>query len=244
MSETTSLEVRQVVDAVSRSITLDECELAEEFFPAHLPVALIDAVFRSRLRAGEQPVPAAERYCRHFGITPRRADRWTPPPVDEQQTLGDQILHYDGLGTQAIESRVLQSRRRFPGQKISRAENVVRAARALRRVGVDVLQDLAGRRPEEIDTALRTSPGINEETVRMLMMFTGAEDFVLGDAHVRRFVASAIGKRAVSAQEAETLVRTAAYELILPPRLLDHELWRYGISGAGVAKPPRPPRGK
>ena len=47
MSGTASLEVRQVVDALSRSIPLDTVKLAGEFFPAHLPVAVIDAVFRS-----------------------------------------------------------------------------------------------------------------------------------------------------------------------------------------------------
>ena len=78
----------------------------------------------------------------------------------------------------------------------------------------------------------------------MLLMYTGDEDFVLGDAHVRTFVASAVGKRAVSAPQAEALVLAAAYELILSPRLLDHEIWRYGVSGAGgQARPPEPPRG-
>ena len=243
MSGTASLEVHQVVDAVCRSIPLDRSELADEFFPAHLPVALIDAVFRSRLRPGEQPAPVAESYCRRFGITPRRADRWAPPPVDEQESLGDLIRHYDELGTDAIAGSVFQSRRRFPGAKITRAENVVRAAQALRDIEVDVLQDVPSRRPAEIDTALRPLPGIDRRTVRMLLMYTGVEDFVLGDAHVRRFVASAIGKRAVSAPQAEALVLAAAYELIVSPRLLDHEIWRYGVSGAGVASPPEPPSG-
>ena len=243
VSGTASLEVRQVVDAVCRSIALDRSELADEFFPAHLPVALIDAVFRSRLRPGERPAPGAERYCRQFGITPARADRWAPPPVDEQETVGDLIRHYDELGADAIASRVFQSGRRFPGTKITRAEIVVRAAQALRHIGVDVLQDVPSRRPAEIDAALEPLPGIDTQTVRMLLMYTGAEDFVLGDPHVRTFVASAIGKRAVSAPEAEALVRATAYELILSPRLLDHEIWRYGVSGAGVARPPKPPRG-
>ena len=243
MSGTESLEVRQVVEAICRTISPDRSELADEFFPAHLPVALIDAVFRSRLRPRERPAPVAERYCRHFGITPRRADRWAPPPVDEQETLGDLIRHYDLLGADAIASGVFRSCRRFPGAKITRAENVVRAAQALRDIGVDVLQDVPPRRPAEIDTALRPLPGIDRHAVRMLLMYTGDEDFVLGDAHVRRFVASAIGKRAVSAPEAEALVLAAAYELILSPRLLDHEIWRYGVSGAGVARPPEPPSG-
>ena len=243
MSGTASLECRQVVDALSRSIPLDTVRLTAEFFPAHLPVAVIDAVFRSRLRHGERPSPVAERYCRHFGITPRRADRWAPPPVDEQESLGDLIRHYDELGADAIANRVFQSGRRFPGTKITRAEIVVRAAQALRHIGVDVLQDVPSRRPAEIDAALEPLSGIDTQTVRMLLMYTGAEDFVLGDTHVRTFVASAIGKRAVSAPEAEALVRATAYELILSPRLLDHQIWLYGVSGAGVARPPDPSSG-
>ena len=243
VSVAASLEVRQVVDAVCRTIALDRSELADEFFPAHLPVALIDAVFRSRLRPGERPAPVAERYCRRFGITPRRADRWAPPLVDEQETLGELIRHYDELGADAIASEVFRSCRRFPGAKITRAENVLLAAKALRGIGVDVLQDVPVRHPEEINDALLPLPGIDRHAVRMLLMYTGDEDFVLGDTHVRRFVASAIGKRAVSAPEAEALVLAAAYELIVSPRLLDHEIWRYGVSGAGVARPPEPPSG-
>ena len=243
VSETASLEIRQVVDAVSRSIPLDKTKLTAEFFPAHLTVAVIDAVFRSRLRHGERPAPIAERYCRHFGIARRRADRWEPPPVDDQETLGDLIRRYDESGMDCIATRVFQSRHRFPGAKITRAENILRAAEALRGIGVDVLQDVPARRPAEIDDALRSLPGIGECTVRMLLMYAGDQDFVLGDVHVRRFVASAIGRRTVSAAQAEELVRGAAYELILCPRFLDREIWQYGVSGAGVAKPPEPPAG-
>ena len=243
MSGTASLEVRQVVDALSRSIPLDTVKLTDEFFPAHLPVAVIDAVFRSRLRHGERPAPIAERYCRHFGLAYRRPDRWEPPPVDDQETLGDLIRRYDEFGMDCIATNVFQSRHRFPGAKITRAENVLRAAEALRGIGVDVLQDVPSRRPAEVDDALRPLPGVGESTVRMLLMYTGDQDFVLGDTHLRRFVASAIGRRTVSAAQAEELVRGAAYELILSPRFLDRMLWEYGVSGAGVARPPEPPAG-
>ena len=165
------------------------------------------------------------------------------PPVDDQETLGDLIRRYDELGIDCIVTKVFQSRHRFPGTKITRAENVLRAAEALRGIGVDVLQDVPSRRPAEIDDALRPLPGVGESTVRMLLMYTGDQDFVLGDTHLRRFVASAIGRRTVSAAQAEELVRGAAYELILSPRLLDRMLWEYGVSGAGVARPPGPPAG-
>ena len=240
VSGTTPLEVRQVVDAVCRSVALDRTRLTDEFFPAHLPVALIDAFFRSRLRHGEQPAPVAERYCRRFGIAVRRAERRDPPPAGEQESLGDLIRRYDELGVDRMTTEVLQSRHRFPGTKVTRAEHVLHAARAIRGIGVDVLQDVPARRPQEIEDALRPVPGVGESTVRMLLMYTGDEDFVRGDVHVRRFVASAIGRRTVSAAQAEELVRGAAYELILSPRFLDRMLWEYGVSGAGVARPPEP----
>ena len=244
VSGTDSLELRQVVDAVCRSIPLDGVELADEFFPAHLPVALIDAMFRSRLRHGERPAPIAERYCRRFGIGRRREDRWEPPPADAQETLGDLLRRYDELGADRVACEVFRSRHRFPGAKATRAQSVRDAAKALRDIGVDVLQDVPARRPSEIHDALLPLPGVGECTVRMLLMYTGDEDFVLGDGHLRRFVASAIGHRAVSAARAEDLIRQSAYELIVSPRLLDREIWRYGIFGPGVARPPAPRDGK
>ena len=244
VSGTASRKVHQVIDALCRSIPLDSAELADEFFPAHLPVALIDAVFRSRLTRGEPPAPIAERYCRHFGIARCRADRWEAPSVDEQETLGDLIRRFDDLGMDRISRNVFRSRLRFPGANATRAEYVLGAAQALQRIGIEVLQDVPVQRPAAITDALRPLPGADESTVRRLLMYTGDEDFVLGDSHVRRFVASAIGRRAVSADEAEDLVRQGAYELILSPRLLDREIWRYGISGTGVAKPPELRNGK
>ena len=61
-------------------------------------------------------------------------------------------------------------------------------------------------------------------------MYTGGDDFVLGDAHVRHFVARALDRSTISSDGAETLVRSAAYELILSPRFLDREIWLYSLS--------------
>ena len=243
MPGTASNKVRQVIDALCRSIPLESAELPGEFFPAHLSVALINAVFRSRLKRGEPPVPGAQRYCRRFGIARLRAHRWEVPAVDDQETLDDLIRRYDTHGVDWMSSNVFRSHRRFPGATTTRTEYVLRAAQALRGIGVEVLQDVPVQRRTQINDALRLLPGGDESTMRMLLMYTGDEDFVLGDNHLRRFVASAIGCRTVSADEAEDLVRQGAYELILSPRLLDQEIWRYGVTGAGVARPPEPPDG-
>ena len=226
----TASELCQVVGAVSRLIPLENTELPEEFFPAHLPVALIDAIFHSWLRHGEQPTPGAERYCRRFGVARTRSDRWKLPPADEQETLRDLIRHYDDFGVHAMTNEVFQTHRRIPGTKIRRTEGVLCAARVLRRIGVDVLQDVSPRRLSVFDNALQSLPGGGECTVRRLLMYTGGDDFVLGDSHVRRFVANAVGRRSMSAARAAALVRSAAYELVVSPRFLDREIWRFGLS--------------
>ena len=232
-----ALDIRNLLGAVSRSIPLDTIELSDEFFPAHLSVALIQAVFGSGLRYEEQPASFAERYCRHFGIARTRADRWKAPPVDEQETLEDLIRHYDELGVNGMASKVFHTRCRFPGTTIARAGYVLRVANGLRRIGVAVLQDVTARPLREIDDALRPLPGNNEDMVRLLLMYAGDDQFVWGDVHVRSFVARAIGRRTVSAVRAVKLVRRCAHELILAPRYLDYHVWRYGVSRAASPTP-------
>ena len=223
-------DVCRVIEAVCRSISLHEIELPDTFFPAHLPVALIDAIFRPRLRYEEGTVPMAERYCRHFGIARRRTNRWKPPPADGQERLGALVRHYDELGVEGMASEVFQIRHHLPEATVSRVEHVLYAAHALRRIGIEVLQDVWTRSFVEIDDALRSLPDIDECTARRLMMYTGSDDFVQGDVYVRSFVASAIGRKTISAAQAEALVQSAAYEMILSPRFLDREIWRYGVS--------------
>ena len=215
------------MQAVSRSIPLETVELSDEFFPAHLPVALIDAVFGSRLAHEEQPASVSQRYCRHFGIERTRSNRLQLPPADDQETLGDLIGHYDELGVEGMKDDVFRTDCQFPGTNLSRVAYVPRLAFELRRIGVDVLQDIRAWRRKHIDFALRTLAGVDEHVVRRFLIYTGDDDFVWGDVNVRQFVASAIGRDSVSGTRAVNLVRRAAYELILSPRYLDHQIWRH-----------------
>ena len=223
-------ERNQVIDAIVRAIPLDRRNLPDEFFPAHLSVALIDAIVHFRFRQGESSVPISERYCRHFGIARMRAKRWSSPPVREQETLGDLIRRYDELGLDAITSEVFGIRPRRSGQGSTRAANVLRAATVLRNIGIDVLQDMSARPAAEVHEALGSLPGLGGRTARRVLMYAGSDDFVRGDVHVRRFVAQALDRTSVSPTEAEALVREAAYELVVSPRFLDRAIWRRGLS--------------
>lgn len=219
------LEVEPVMRMVRHSIPLDNLELPDEFFPAHLSVALIDAVFRFRGEHEDASVPAADRYCRQFQIARTRENRWEPPSQEEQETLTDLVRRYDEFGPDGMIGEVFRTGQPLPGTKHARAEHVLCAARGLRDVGIEVLQDVRKRSPDEIERVLSDAAGLCVSTIRMLLMYTGNDDFVRGDDHVRQFVADALGHEAVSAARAEELVRSCAHELILSPRYLDHRIW-------------------
>ena len=217
-------KVDRVLGAVGRAISLDNLELPEEFFPAHLSVAVVNAVFRFRPGRGEQPAPPAERYCHHFGVARRRPDEWALPAADEQESLAHLISHYHELGIAEMASEVFQRHSLFPGTVIARAEHVLNVASALHALGVDTLQDIRARRPTEIGEVLEGLPGVDEECVRMLLTYTGDDDFVWGDEPVRSFVARALGRDTIPAAHAMNLVRESAYSLVLSPRYLDYRI--------------------
>lgn len=219
-------EVDRLMTAIVRSIPLRNIELPDEFFPAHLSVALMDSVFHSRSRHDDDVVSAAEQYCNRFRVSRTRADRWNPPPAEEQETLMALIRRYDEFGADWMADEVFRHGSPFTEATAANSESVLRAARALRRIGINVLQDVPTRSCDRIEHELRLSVGLGETTVRMLLMYTGGDDFVRGDDHIRKFVADAMGRKQISGATAERLVRWSAYELVLSPRYLDYRIWK------------------
>lgn len=224
-------EVRQVVSAVGRSIDLNGAALSKEFFPAHLTVALIDAVFNPRLPY-DRVVPIVERYCHRFGLSRLREKGSGLPPMDRQESLSDLIGRYEEFGLDGMQS-VFQSRNCSPGTrggtKVLKSDNVKHTAVALRRAGIEILQDMQSCHPDQIKRVLVPLHGIGDRTVRMLLMYTGNDDLVKGDVHVMRFVSNALQRR-VLAEEAEQLVTDAARKLGVAPRLLDFKIWEFGAN--------------
>ncbi len=221
-----NLVAKQVV---RRSIVSENAELGDEFFPAHLSVALIDAVFNPQLRYKTMVVPIIERYCRYFGLRRTRTARENLPPVEEQETLRDLIGHYEEYGLEYMKEEVFAARYRSPGTNITKAENVLLAAAELQKIGIDTLQDareVSLEHPGEIKSALIRLHGIGERTINMFLMYSGNDDFVKGDVHVCRFVEKALGRK-VSAAEAEKSVKDAAGELKISSRILDYKIWEY-----------------
>ncbi len=136
----TADDVRRVARRVRCLIDLNETKLGDEFFPAHLSIALIDALFTAN-REYALVVPIVERYCQRFSLNRVRQDRTTLPPAGEQETLSDLVGHYETLGLDELQETVFRVRwPAHPSTKILRSENVRRAAIALRDIGVETLE--------------------------------------------------------------------------------------------------------
>ena len=229
-------EVMRVAETIQRSFVLDDRALPEAFRPAHLAVALIDAVFASGLKPGETPEPAAARYCRRFGLSrTHEAQSDGDDAPEQEETLGRMVERYAALGVRGMAEEAYGSRRHFPGTRRTRSECVLRAVRALVRIGVERLADVTARRRRDIEAALGAEPWARAETARLVLMYTGGDAFVWGDAPVRAFVAGALGRRGVGATRAVGLVRAAAYELVLAPRFVDHAIWRAAMAAGGAS---------
>ena len=125
-------EVRQVLVTISHAISMERTELPNEFYPSHLPAALIDAFYRTRLGSGAPTTSSAERYCHHFGIASMRARSWNPTSADEQETLGDLIGRFDELGVERMAKEVFQTSHGSTEATIRKAKNILRAAKVLR----------------------------------------------------------------------------------------------------------------
>ena len=233
-------ETARVMRAISHSIPA-AVPPPDAFFPSHLSVALIDAVFGAR-RVEQGGGSVADRYCRHFGLARTRAERLWLPPVDGQETLGELVARYENLGVETMADTVFRDLSRFPRTSHFRAGYVVGLARGLRNLGIDTLQDMGTWCPGALDVALRVKAGFDAHVVRLLLSYGIDDDFVWGNDAVRGFVARAVERETVSAARAAFLVRRAAFELILSPRHVDYRIWTGTVQHSAVQRK-RPAKG-
>ena len=226
-------EVGQVIDAVRRMVPISTFELPDEFYPAHLSTALIDAVLRPRLEEGT--VTVLDRYCERFGIAGRRREQGALPAASDQETLSALILHYESLGLRTMVREVYRGAGQKQAPTLGNARKVLHAARSLAAMGVERLQDATMDRFDQIEHVLSIRCTWDDSSVRRFLTCIAGGDYVRGDLPVRRFIARALGVEVISSTRAIRLVRAAAYELILAPRFLDYHIWSFSVSEKGSA---------
>ena len=237
MENTKNHEIHRVAERVRHLKLLDsEFEMGEEFYPAHLSVALIDAVFTPRSHYENHVLPVIRRYCEHFNIERTRPgkNRELLPPTHKQETLKKLVSHYKTHGKTHMREEIFRARYRSPGTKIFKSDNVCRTAKELLKIKINNLQDVSSTQPDEIKKSLCSIKGIGAATAHMFLMYCGRDDYVKGDVHVCAFVAKALGTEKVGPREAEQIVIGAAGEIDITPRALDYAIWKYGSNFSGA----------
>ena len=224
-------KVDAVVCAVCKMIPSINEGLPEEFRPAHVTVALVDAVFNPRLRYIETVVPIVEGYCRYFKLKRTVSPECWPPPRESQQKLKTLLDQYRGPGKKKMRTCVFGKNFRSPGTMVYKSDNVLECAKALHDLCIDTIDDVRAKTPKSVKKALTGVKGIGPATAHMFLMYCGRDDYVKGDVHVCQFVAEALDDEKVRPCDAEELVAAAACRLNVTPRALDAAIWTLGARG-------------
>jgi hypothetical protein len=144
-------------------------------------------------------------------------------------------------GPEGFAARMGNRQRTSTTNGILKAEAVLHEARILEDEGVGVPADLIGAGPERLDHLQRRWSTVTGQASgvswRALAMLVGLPD-VKPDRMIRRFAATALGRRTASAvgvDEARDLVMATAARLGVAPRDLDYAIWAYQ-SGPGAGR--------
>ena len=223
-------EVRKVADALV-GMDLQSASLSRSFFYAHLPLALVDAIYSIGVRYGQ-----VEQAVQHFA----HISKWTVhrplnssfPEVSIQRSVSELLAAFDSLPS-GQEYHTLFSNKGFVNPASSsptRKANVVRdAALILQRRQIEVFQDLLCEdKIAGFEDEFKSLPGQSSGVaLRYFKMLTGTENEIKPDRWIIRFLYETVGRRPTP-DEAVKLICCAADELrqrgfqSVTPRLVDH----------------------
>lgn len=226
-------DVVRVADQCRAVLRLDDVHLSNEYYYAHLPLCVLDAVFSIGVTyTSTQNV--VSRYCRVFGLQTVRKNREVLPPVEQQQPIRRLITLIETHGPDHFAQHVVQNRQRTSSSNgILKAEAVLLFARALVDHGANYLQDITRIAEEDgVEAQIRAIPGQRSGiSFHYFLMLAGSDHLIKPDRMIRRFLSTAL-QRPVTADEAQSLLSAVTAYLLptyphLTPRLLDHSIWNY-----------------
>lgn len=222
-----------VAESCESLLDLDNARLGRENYYQSLPFCVINAVFSIGVRY-ESVLRVVKRYCKEFDLRELRLYGSPPPPVTDQESLSQFLAKMDEAGLDKFTEEIFQNRQRTsPRNGLLKTEAVYRFACALRKHGVEYLQDVPRIvTSEDVEKDIRAIPGQTSGiSWNYFLMLAGSEDMVKPDTMIRRFLKQVMG-RPVSQDEAQALLIEASSILIIKypsmtPRLLDNTIWKY-----------------
>ena len=212
-------------------------DLPQEYQYASITLAIIDAVCSIGVKYNGVRA-AVSRYCETFGARRFRALRNPLPAPAEQESVTQLCARFEDRGSQRMAVEVFKNRQPTSSKNgILKAEAVWQFAQALRREGIEYLQDVPPIPSGGLDDAIRAIPGHESGiSLRYFRMLVGAEDFIKPDRMILRFIDGSrtrgnTGQR-TSVTQASSLLLLVADQLRsdfpdITARRLDHALWEY-----------------
>ncbi len=196
-------------------------------------MCVLDAIFsiRSTYPSVKNVV---SRYCEHYNVPRPKINKGEFLPPEEQEPIGEFIVRFEAMGPirfapylmASIE--VLDNYQITPSPKgILKTEAVYRAAKLLKKNGVEYFQDIPRiRNNEDFEIKFLAIDGVGEVALSYFWMLSGDENLVKPDRWLIKFVIDALD-RSVSPEEVKNLVVQAANILNVPPSLLDYGIWSF-----------------
>jgi hypothetical protein len=195
-------------------LPLATASLGDAYYYASVPLCLIDAVYSIGVRF-EGVEAVVRRYCDRFGLPRLRPDRLALPPRADQESVSAFCARFEHHGVDKMTEEVFDNRQRTSTKSgILKADAVYRFAAALRKHGIEFLQDVpgaSGSTPLEKD--IHDIPGQRSGiSLQYFLMLAGSDQFVKPDRMIIRFLQAALD-RPVAVAEAQGLLSRAAERL-------------------------------
>jgi hypothetical protein len=226
-------DVGNVIQFIRQNISLGGKPLGDEYYYAHFPLCVIDAVFSLGIKY-PMVQSLVRNYCAHQRLRPFRPRTGALPPTGEQHTISAALAVASSLTVEAYAEQVFKNRcRTSPTGGILKADAVQQVFQILQRHGIEHLQD-AHKLYEipQVEQKFREVRGQGSgKSWRYLLMLAGDESLIKPDRMIQRFLLTATGKTP-DMREAQQILEAASAVLKaehpgLTPRLLDYKIWEW-----------------
>lgn len=231
----TDAEIEIVINHIRQNINLT-LPLPEEYYYAHLPCCVIDAVYSIGVKySSTRQVPI--RYCNHFNINRIRANRnQNYPDQNEQYSVNNLLNMYQNNNKDFVTQNIFQNRQRTSSRNgILKSKAVKYFATVLNNYNVNYFQDLHliennFQFSEDIKQIPGQSSGIS---LKYFLMLSGNQNLVKPDRMLKRFIAQPLNKNENNISDydvqftIETIFNRHIFDRITSIRHLDYLIWNY-----------------
>lgn len=231
----TDSEIHKIIKHIEKNVNLN-LPLPEEYYYAHLPCCVIDAVFSIGARYSSTR-NVTIRYCNHLELKRIRNNRNQEYPERKNQNSVSELLKlFKNNSIDYITQYIFQNRQKTSSQNgILKSKAVQLFAQALIESRVDYFQDLhLIQNNIEFSRKIKDIPGQRSGiSLKYFLMLSGNESLVKPDRMLRRFLADALNKKENTISDSSIqatvskIFEKKIFDNVESIRHLDYLIWNY-----------------